>query len=158
MVIRTDYGATHMGMHIGISYRPATFDWMETPGQRIRRIRKALGLNQTDLAAAVGVDQSTISDIERGGGFSAELLIKIADALGCTAGILMRGHDAAMWPFKRVPIERFLALNTEDRSYVEGKLDQALDNVSTTPTAEDLAIVAAARVAHTKKPAKRRVA
>jgi transcriptional regulator with XRE-family HTH domain len=122
------YGETHMGLHIGNSYRPARVDWMKTRGQRIRAMRKALGMNQVELADKLGVDQSTVSDIENGKGFSSDLLMKLTEALGGTAALIMTGHDDAVWPFPRLPIERFLALDQENRAYVEGKLEAAIES------------------------------
>lgn len=39
---------------------------MDSPGSRIRRARKALGLSQTDLAKCLGVSSSTLSELEGG--------------------------------------------------------------------------------------------
>lgn len=72
---------------------------METVGARVRRLRKTIGLNQQELARACGVDQSTISDIERGANtqFSGKVLIKMADALQSTPYYVMQGgEDRAM--------------------------------------------------------------
>lgn len=38
----------------------------ETLGQLIRRVRKARGLTQTELADAAGISQRWVSDVERG--------------------------------------------------------------------------------------------
>lgn len=65
---------------------------MSAIGHRIRALRKTnVDLNQTQLGAAVGVDQSVISDIERGAGFGADVLIGLADALNTTPHFIMRG-------------------------------------------------------------------
>jgi transcriptional regulator with XRE-family HTH domain len=140
------YGETHMGLHIGNSYRPATFDCMSGKddkkdthrGARVRALRKALDMNQEELAVLVEVDQSTVSDIERGAGFSAEVLMRLAGALRTTPVMVMQGRDDAVWPFQRVPMVKFLTLSTEDRAYVEGVLAKALDDISPDPTPEDL--------------------
>ncbi|GAA3801964.1 hypothetical protein GCM10022380_19320 [Amycolatopsis tucumanensis] len=50
-------------------------------GNLIRELRKERGWNQTQLGAAVGVDQSTVSEWERGAAVPRELRA-IADALG----------------------------------------------------------------------------
>lgn len=118
-----------MGSHIVISYRPANFDWMEKPGTRIRAMRKALEMNQEALAERLGVDQSTVSDIERGAGFSADLLMRLVDTLGGSAAIIMRGRDDVAWPFPHIAMERFLALDESDRPFVEGKLSAAIEEV-----------------------------
>jgi transcriptional regulator with XRE-family HTH domain len=141
-----------MGLHIGNFYGPATFDCMEKVGERIRRMRKAQGLSQVDLAAKMGVDQSTISDIERGAGFSAELLMKMCDHLGGSAALIMRGEDAAVWPFPKVEIERFLALEPEDRSFVQGKLLAAIEQVEG-PSPADVQLFSKAHAARKKAPA-----
>lgn len=60
-------------------------------GQRIRALRKSRGLNQTQLAKLVGVDQSTVSDIERGGNFNATILMALSDALEASPQYIMRG-------------------------------------------------------------------
>lgn len=72
------YGKTHMAIPIKFNYGRATFDCMSERGQRIRDLRKAKLLNQTQLAAAVGIDQSTVSDIEKGAGFSVDILDPLA--------------------------------------------------------------------------------
>jgi transcriptional regulator with XRE-family HTH domain len=87
-----DYGCTHMGTPIYFDYRPANFVGMSSIGHRIRGLRKTnVNLNQTELAALVGVDQSVISDIERGAGFGAGVLVGLADALNTTPQFIMRG-------------------------------------------------------------------
>lgn len=131
MVIPQHYGETHMGLHIGNYYRPATFNCMEKAGDRIRAMRKARGLSQVDLAARLGVDQSTVSDIERGAGFSAEVLMKLAEHLETSAALIMHGHDEAVWPFRRVDLTDFLALSPEQRAYVEGRLQSAIEDAPT---------------------------
>ena len=87
-----DYGATHMGMHINSFYRHARLRPMKTIGERIRDRRKEKGLRQSDLAESAGIDQSTISDIEKhNADFSARNLMKIAEALEVTPEWVMRG-------------------------------------------------------------------
>lgn len=153
------YGETHMGLHIVNSYRLANVDWMsqDQVGARIRAMRKALGLNQEELAHKLEVDQSTVSDIERGAGFSADLLMKMTRHLGGTAELLMTGHDTSVWPFPHVAIESFLALDATQRGYVEGKLSAALEDVLT-PSTEDLARHKSNIRSKTTKVSKRRVA
>jgi transcriptional regulator with XRE-family HTH domain len=64
-----------------------------TLGDRIKAERSRLRLTQAALAEAVGVDQSTISDIERGATTqpSAEALLEIAAALRVTPQYLVFG-------------------------------------------------------------------
>lgn len=118
-----------MGLHIGFRYRMGTIHCVDTPGQRIQTLRKAKHLNQTRLGEAVGVDQSTISDIEndRTKEWSARILMGLSEVLETSPEQIMRGQSA-VWPFARVPIERFLRLNSEDRAYVEGRLEAAIES------------------------------
>ena len=81
-----------MGAAIYFRYEAGHFDSMPTAGIRIRDRRKAQGLSQADLGKLAGLDQSTISDIERGADFGADKLIAIADALGLAAEFIMRGE------------------------------------------------------------------
>ena len=69
----------------------------ESVGARIRRRRKELGLSQTALAAAAGVNQGYISEIERGRAKPRRRTIDaLAVALNIPQGVLIGGgadHD-----------------------------------------------------------------
>lgn len=107
---------------------------MDDVGPRIRALRKAKHLSQTQLAEAVGVDQSTISDIEsKGAKFSAELLMGLCDALAATPEMVMRGDTAKTPLFSRISMERFRRLDSLDRAFIEGRLEAALDSLSAPP-------------------------
>ena len=69
-----------MGVHIDFSHEEQTLDSVNT-GERIRALRKLRGLTQVQLSKRLGIDQSTLSDIERGASFSAGGLVKLADEL-----------------------------------------------------------------------------
>jgi len=59
-------------------------------GANIKAIRRALGLNQEELAKKLGLTQANVSRIESSAkGPSAETLVAIADALGCDVRQLM---------------------------------------------------------------------
>ena len=65
-------------------------------GAAIRTRRAALRLSQRDLARAAGTTAAAISHIERGArNLSAGLLVRIADALQCSANDLLIGTSAA---------------------------------------------------------------
>ena len=66
---------------------------MSQIGERIKALRKARHpkMSQTQLGDAVGLDQSTISDIEKGAGFGADVLMKICVALGTSPNFIMLG-------------------------------------------------------------------
>jgi transcriptional regulator with XRE-family HTH domain len=57
---------------------------VQSIGANIKAKRRALGLNQGELAAALGLTQANVSRIESSAkGPSGEMLLSIADALGC---------------------------------------------------------------------------
>ncbi len=59
-------------------------------GGKLRRARRGRALSQQDLAAATGVAQATLSDLERGKrGARASTLRKLAEALGVEPAELM---------------------------------------------------------------------
>lgn len=65
-------------------------------GQRIKNSRKAAGLSQVELARTLGIDQSTLSDIERdeNTAFSGKVLIKMADTLKKSPRYIVYGDDS----------------------------------------------------------------
>lgn len=73
-----------MGIAINFGYGGATFRVMSTIGGRIRDLRKSKPLTQTELAKRVGVDQSTISDIEKGSSTKPEVFLAICRELQTT--------------------------------------------------------------------------
>jgi transcriptional regulator with XRE-family HTH domain len=155
-----------MGVHIENSYRTDTLHWMKgrsdkadaQRGERIRARRKALKMNQDDLAALIGVDQSTVSDIERGASFSAELLIRMSEALGYSPVLIMRGEDATFWPFQVISLDDFLMLEDRARGYIEGVLSRELEKLSPAPTEEDVKRLDAALGATAKRTSRRKAA
>jgi transcriptional regulator with XRE-family HTH domain len=57
----------------------------ETLGERLRRLRKARGFTQTELAQAIGSSQRMITYYERHDGIpAAPVLLKLAETLGAT--------------------------------------------------------------------------
>ena len=55
---------------------------MGTIGARIKKRRQVLGMKQHELAAAVGVDRSAVSNWERGRHFPLRYQGKVEDVLG----------------------------------------------------------------------------
>lgn len=102
-------------------------------GERIRSLRTAMKWNQVEFAMHLGVDQSTVSDIERGAGFSADLLMRMAEVLGVTPSYVMRGVDEYFWPFQHIEVQEFTALDPEQRSLVEGRLMEYLSQLVPLP-------------------------
>jgi transcriptional regulator with XRE-family HTH domain len=99
--MRPDYGDSHMAKPIHFAYGSCMVTTMATIGERIRDRRKALKLRQGDLAAAVGLDQSTISDIERGRGFGADVLIRLSNALRVDPQFVMNGDEGTKSEIER---------------------------------------------------------
>ena len=61
-------------------------------GKAIKAQRTSLGLSQKDLAAQAGTTESAVSHIERGiRKPSAEMLARLAGALGCSVDHLLAG-------------------------------------------------------------------
>lgn len=68
---------------------------METLGERVTRLRKALELTQDELAKKAGVGQSTINGVEKGARQKMpSSLIEIAHALGVDAFWLKTGNGS----------------------------------------------------------------
>lgn len=65
-------------------------------GNRVRDLRKGAGLTQVQLSKALGIDQSTLSDIERGqnDSFSGKVLLKMAEAFGRSPYFIVHGKDS----------------------------------------------------------------
>ena len=92
---------------------------METIGQRIRRIRKSLGIEkQGDLAVRVGITQSTLSDIEsKNKDFSATHLYAFARELGVSNDEIMFGNQGEIVGQSEL-IRIFASLSPEQRATV----------------------------------------
>ncbi len=91
-----------------------------TPGQRIRRRRKELGLTQAALAKLAGCEQSTISELETGESKmpSAENLQGLAKALKVTKTWIITGKDGeieVLTPEEEDLIVRIRAMSPEQR-------------------------------------------
>ena len=62
-------------------------------GKNVRRLRKAAGLSQEELALSVGMKRSYLSDLERGTrNPSVRALGRLAEALGCAPDALLQLH------------------------------------------------------------------
>ena len=93
--MRPDYGDSHMAIPIHFVYGRCMVPTMATIGERIRDRRKAMKLRQGDLGGLVGLDQSTISDIERGQGFGADVLMRLSQALAIEPQFIMNGEEGS---------------------------------------------------------------
>ena len=104
-------------------------DFNRTLGERIREARKRAAVRQDQLARAVRLSRTSITNIERGRqGVQAYLLARIAEVLGCSAADLLPGQAArspgsipakvkSLDPIKREWAERVLrARNGDDNN------------------------------------------
>ncbi len=93
-------------------------------GERIRKARERAGVKQDQLAQAVGLSRTSITNIERGRqGVQAYLLTRIAEVLGQPATDLLPRPDSGqaisnkvreLEPNKRAWAERVMRSATED--------------------------------------------
>ena len=99
-------------------------DFDRALGERIREARDKAGVKQDQLARAVGLSRTSITNIERGRqGVQAYLLSRIAEVLGRPAGELLPGRDSPtsipdkvkdLEPSKREWAERVMRTTKED--------------------------------------------
>ena len=66
---------------------------METINQRVRKYRKDLFLNQSDVAKMLGMKTSTYSQMERMGNITCETLLKLTEILKVDVLKLLYGED-----------------------------------------------------------------
>lgn len=88
------------------------------PGNRLRELRKSARLSQGDLAKAVGLSQSAISQMENGiADIGLEWMRRFARALGCTPADLLADQDnpARLSDEEFDLIRRFRAAQDADR-------------------------------------------
>lgn len=99
-------------------------DFDRVLGKRIREARERAGVKQDQLAQAVGLSRTSITNIERGRqGVQAYLLTRIADVLGQRAAELLPRLDPGqsisdkvreLEPSKRAWAERVMRSAPED--------------------------------------------
>ena len=64
--------------------------------QRIRKIRKELRIKQKDVAAALGIKDSTYSQMERTGIITCETAIKLVKIFGTNLDFLLLGLESSI--------------------------------------------------------------
>lgn len=92
---------------------------MSNVGKRIRDIRTAKGLTQTQLAKAAGCGQSLIGNLESGAQQTTSLLPQIAKVLGVSATWLADGsglRDDSPKVMEQLPPYQITAQNSEIQS------------------------------------------
>jgi transcriptional regulator with XRE-family HTH domain len=87
-------------------------------GQRVRTARLGLGLNQEDLGRKVGLERSSISNVEKGRQrVQLHMLVEFAAALDVPPTQLLPDLASASDPLRQVP--------AETRPFVQGVLKSA---------------------------------
>lgn len=71
---------------------------METIGERVRRLREALGIKRKDLASAVGLSYTGLADLESGKAKSSTKLHRLAAKLGVSSAYLETGKEERETP------------------------------------------------------------
>jgi transcriptional regulator with XRE-family HTH domain len=105
-------------------------------GARIRELRKRQGMTQTELAVELGINQSAVSDYEKGVvRMHAAMLAGVAKALKASADELLglektkrNGHPVDRRFLRR--IERLDRLSRRDQQALLGTIDAFLTKVS----------------------------
>jgi transcriptional regulator with XRE-family HTH domain len=93
-------------------------DQTPTVGTRIRAIRRARGLTQTELAAACDVSRSAVAqwETDRAGQLRGNIS-RIADALGTSVEHLLHGDNAATAD-ELAMLRLYKACDPEDRAFL----------------------------------------
>lgn len=105
-------------------------------GVRIRELRKRQGMTQAELAAELGVNQSAVSDYEKGVvRVHAAMLAALCKALKASADELLgleKGKQNGRLPDRRFlrRIERLHQLSRRDQQTLLGTIDAFLSKVS----------------------------
>lgn len=128
-------------------------------GERLFQARTHAKLTQAQLAAAAGVSQGTLGELEwKHDGSGA--VVRLAMACGVRPEWLAEGEgdmlDPAAWPFELVTLDEILALTDRERGIVEGAMVNTLERLRV-PTPDDIATFSASRTS-VKKTASRRKA
>jgi hypothetical protein len=111
---------------------------------------------QTRLASLLGQVAQVVNNWEARG-VSKEGALLAQREIGCDANWLLTGEGSmqAGWPFKRVPLARVLALDSETLAFVEGRMLSVLEDSEhqTIPlTAKERVLLQNAKVDITKVP------
>lgn len=113
-----------------------------TIGQRVRWWRNYRKLKQSELAKAVGISPSTLSDLESDRQGGSGKLHLIAAKLGLNAHYIETGRgepeseftqeppaEVPSWPFHAIPQGKLSRLNKIELSYIENKVQEALAEI-----------------------------
>lgn len=98
------------------------------PGQKIKTIRKQIGMSGNQLAKLAGIGQSTISDIENQKiSPSIDTLQRICDALGISLSDFFTEDESSLSPDLLQLIETAKKLTPEERKNLNTFLQTLLE-------------------------------
>ena len=97
---------------------------MENFGDRLRAIRKGLGMTQMQLSDKTGLSQSNINTWERNRSLPLPHgLIKLADCFGCSVDYLL-GREVQEHALEDPFIAKYKKLTQEKKNLLKGYLDR----------------------------------
>lgn len=116
-----------MSLTIDFSNRRGKVQRMETMGRRVRALRKAASLTQVGLAKTIGIDQSTLSDIERDQNdtFAGKVLLRMSEALGRSPFFIVYGVDVDLKDLTEDEAELLLAFRSSGQEQRKALLTMA---------------------------------
>ena len=116
---------------------------VDSIASRLIKARTDKDLSQQALANLSGVSQSTIGNIEAGIRKARGSLPQIAEALGVRLKWLRDGElpqrEETAWPFAMVDRDRYENLGEPYSGYVQGRLQQAIEEAEKKKEADALA-------------------
>lgn len=133
---------------------------MDESALRLYEAAKRAGVTgKSAVARALDESPQTVNNWEERG-VSIAGALKAQARFGCDANWLRDGAGSMSigWPFKRVTLPAILALEPDDRSYVEGAMARALEELSHGPTPSDVERFRQSHVGVKKPTTKRRSA
>jgi transcriptional regulator with XRE-family HTH domain len=98
-------------------------------GEKIRKIRVSMGLEQDQFAEKLDTTQSTVSRWERGSKPGAEFLRKIADIANTTVDRLLGLDDLAGTPPNHIPVVGYVGAGAEVIPYDDYARGDGMDYV-----------------------------
>ena len=115
-------------------------------GERITEAIEGSGKSKAQIARECNVTGGAVTQWANAKSLKAETALALEQATGYRAYWLMHGRGSKraadqLWPFQKVELSRVLSLSTEDRAFVEGKLEAALERLETpapTPAETDV--------------------
>jgi transcriptional regulator with XRE-family HTH domain len=115
--------------------RPTQDQDKQQLGLKLAEARKEAGYTQLAAAQALGLEaKQTISSWEKGRNVPDALsLWRLAKLYETTLDALVGASALQGWPFQHIPLQRVLALKSEDLNYVEGQLQAALNDLDRPP-------------------------